>query len=164
MSSAYNLCFWWNLIYVERCIADFYITDIRSGARVLVKVSSDSKISPLVTESLIVKTSSRKKELSSTLKKWLEERHLSSESRLLCLKEGYIMEGSYLTVMGMLIRKSGVLTIVPPPEPISTGCLLGKFLLPIDVNGLVLRYLYRDDSSLSSSVSNQADNADSVLC
>ena len=58
-----------------------------------------------------------------------------------------------MTVMGMLSRKSGTLTILPLPEPITTGCLLGKCLLPVDVDGLVLRY-HRDDSGLTSGFPN----------
>lgn len=66
----------------------------------------------------------------------------------------YIKEGSSLTVMGMLSRKNGVLTIIPPPEPVTTGCMLRKFLLPIDVDGLVLRY-HGDDSVVTSACNNQ---------
>lgn len=72
-SAANSLCFRWNLTYVERCIADFYVTDVKSGTRVLVKAGSDSKINPVVTESLIVNTTTKNRELSSTLTKWLVE-------------------------------------------------------------------------------------------
>lgn len=132
--------FKWNLAYVERFAADFYITDLKSGTRALVKAGYNSKVFPLIEENLLINTASKNRELSSTLKKWLEERHLSAEARLLRLKEGYIKEGSSLTVMGMLSRKNGSLMIVPPPEPFSTGCLLQKFLLPVNIDGLVLRF------------------------
>lgn len=49
------------------------------------------------------------------------------------------MEGTCLTVMGMLSRKNGVLVIVPLPETISTDCLVQKFLLPVDIDGLLLK-------------------------
>lgn len=41
--------------------------------------------------------------------------------------------------MGVLSRKSGALMIVPPAEPLSTGCLLKNFLLPVDFDGLLLK-------------------------
>lgn len=63
----------------------------------------------------------------------------------------YMKEGSSLTVMGMLSRKNGVLMIVPLPEPLTTGCALRKFLLPIDVDGLVLIY-HRDDSVVTNQI------------
>ncbi|KAG6503836.1 hypothetical protein ZIOFF_036160 [Zingiber officinale] len=36
-------CFQWNLAYVERLTADFYITDAKSGIRALVKAGHDSR-------------------------------------------------------------------------------------------------------------------------
>nr|XP_010919348.1 uncharacterized membrane protein At1g16860 [Elaeis guineensis]XP_010919349.1 uncharacterized membrane protein At1g16860 [Elaeis guineensis] len=145
--------FQWNLIYVERFAADFYITDIKSGARALVKAGYTSKVFPLIDENILVNTTSKTRELSSTLKNWLERRYLSAEARLLRLKEGYIKEGSSLTVMGMLSRKNGALMIVPPPEPFSTGCLLQKFLLPADIDGVVLKFSGKNSSMTNLSLS-----------
>ncbi|KAJ0971081.1 hypothetical protein J5N97_019040 [Dioscorea zingiberensis] len=139
-AKAISQCFPWNLAYVERFTTDFYITDATSGVRALVKAGYSSKVFPLVYENMLIKTTSLNRELSLTLKNWLDERHLSAEARLLRLEEGYIKEGSSLTVMGTLNRKSGVLMIVPPSEPISTGCIFQKFLLPIVFDGLVLRF------------------------
>ncbi|XP_072987441.1 uncharacterized membrane protein At1g16860-like [Typha latifolia] len=138
LANAKNRCFRWNLTYLERLAADFYITDAKSGTRALVKAGSNSKVIPLVDENILVNTTLRNRELSSTLKNWLEERHFSADS-LLRLEEGYIKEGRSLTVMGMLSRKSGAIMIVPLPEPIATGCLLQNLLLPVDVDGLLLK-------------------------
>ncbi|XP_064965540.1 uncharacterized membrane protein At1g16860-like isoform X2 [Musa acuminata AAA Group] len=132
-------CFQWNLAFVERMATDFYITDVKSGLRALVKAGQGSKVIPLIEENILVNITSLNRELSSTLKKWLQGRRLSCEARLLRLEEGYVIEGTCLTVMGMLSRKNGVLVIVPLPETISTDCLLQKFLLPVDIDGLLLK-------------------------
>ncbi|KAH7686909.1 hypothetical protein IHE45_04G135100 [Dioscorea alata] len=139
-AKAISQCFPWSLIYLERFTTDFYITDARSGVRALVKAGNNSKVFPLVYENTLIKTASLNRELSLTLKNWLDERHLSAEARLLRLEEGYIKEGSSLTVMGTLNRKSGTLVIVPPSDPLSTGCLFQKFLLPVIFDGLVIRF------------------------
>lgn len=65
----------------------------------------------------------------------------------------YIKEGSCLTVMGMLSRKNGALMIVPPPEPFTTGCLLQNFLLPADIDGLVLKFSDKNWSMTNLSLS-----------
>lgn len=39
--------------------------------------------------------------------------------------------------MGMLHKNNGHLTLVQPPDVISTGCVWRKLLLPIDIYGLV---------------------------
>ncbi|XP_020681838.1 uncharacterized membrane protein At1g16860 isoform X2 [Dendrobium catenatum] len=130
----------WKLAYLERFTADFYITDAKSGMRALVKAGYDSKVIPLVGENLIVNTRKKNRMVSSTLKKWLEERSLPVEARLLHLKEGFIKEGTSLTVVGMLSKKNEIYMIVPPPDAISTSCLLQKLLLPVDFDGLILRF------------------------
>lgn len=123
----------------QRFAADFYITDAKSGKRALVKAGYHSKVAPLIDENVLV-TTSRNTELSSTLKCWLEERNLSSqEAPLIRLEEGYISEGMQLSVIGILSKKNGDPMIFPPPEPISTGCVLLSFLLPTYFDGIVLR-------------------------
>lgn len=49
-----------------------------------------------------------------------------------------IKEGSTVSVMGMVSRHESVLMIVPPTEPISTGCQWTHCLLPTYTEGLVL--------------------------
>jgi hypothetical protein len=55
-----------------------------------------------------------------------------------CLHLRYIKEGSTISVMGVVRRHDNVLMIVPPQEPVSTGCQWFRCLLPSYVEGLVL--------------------------
>lgn len=41
-------------------------------------------------------------------------------------------------MMGVVRRHDNVLMIVPPTEPVSTGCQWARFLLPTYVEGLIL--------------------------
>ncbi|XP_059312412.1 uncharacterized membrane protein At1g16860-like [Lycium ferocissimum] len=131
-------CFGWRLAYSERFSTDFYITDETSGIRALVKAGPDSRVIPLITESRLVTTTKNCNVLAFHLRKWLRDRNLSSEARLLRLEEGYIKEGSSLSVFGILQRSNDVMVVTPPQELISTGCLWKKLLLPVDVDGLIL--------------------------
>lgn len=71
----------------QRFSTDFYLTDQKSGLRATVKAGSGCKVIPLVVESKLVNTK-RCRLLSPHLRKWLSERNLSTESRLLRLEEG----------------------------------------------------------------------------
>ncbi|CAL5015669.1 unnamed protein product [Urochloa decumbens] len=143
----------WKLTHAERFAADFYITDAKSGKRALVKAGHHSKVVPLIDENVLV-TTSRNTELSSTLKYWLEERNLSSEeAQLIRLEEGYIREGMRVSVIGMLSKKNGDAMILPPPEPLSTGCVLMLCLLPTYFDGIVLRLVDRSYFVPNSGVS-----------
>ncbi|KAK1257670.1 hypothetical protein QJS04_geneDACA017374 [Acorus gramineus] len=132
--------FGWRLAYLERLTADFYITDAKSGMRILVKAGNDSKVIPLISENPLVHTRRKNTVLSSTLRKWLGERNLSAEDNLLHIEEGYVQEGSPLTVLGILNKSDDILMITPPTECICTGCQWKKCLLPTDFHGLVLRF------------------------
>ena len=72
----------------QRFATDFYITDRKSGVRAVVKAGSGSKVIPLVIESKLVSTTRQCRILSPDLRKWLRERNLSEEARLLRLEEG----------------------------------------------------------------------------
>lgn len=61
----------------------------------------------------------------------------------------YIQEGSCVTVIGMLCKDNGIITIVQPPELIFTGCLWQRLLLPVEIDGLVIGV-----SNLTSLVTN----------
>lgn len=50
----------------------------------------------------------------------------------------YIKEGSTVSVMGVVRRHDNVLMIIPPTQPVSTGCEWARCLLPRYVDGLVL--------------------------
>lgn len=52
--------------------------------------------------------------------------------------DSYIKEGSTVSVMGVVRRHENVLMIVPPAEPISTGCQWTSCLLPTYIEGLIL--------------------------
>ncbi|KAK9226090.1 hypothetical protein WN943_011137 [Citrus x changshan-huyou] len=96
------------------------------------------EVLPLICESNIVTTSGCSRILSTHLRKWLRDKNLPAEARLLRLEEGYVQEGSSVIVVGMLYKDNDLLMIVQPPQPISTGCLFQRLLFPVDVDGLVL--------------------------
>jgi hypothetical protein len=43
-------------------------------------------------------------------------------------------------VMGVVQRNDNVLMIVPPPEPLTTGCQWGQCIFPASLEGIVLRF------------------------
>lgn len=73
----------------QRLTADFYITDAKSGIRALVKAGHDSRVIPLIHENILVNITAPNRDLSSTMKKWLQGRRLSCEARPMRLEEGY---------------------------------------------------------------------------
>ncbi|GFZ09144.1 hypothetical protein Acr_20g0009520 [Actinidia rufa] len=131
--------FTWGLRSVERHVVDFYISDFQSGLRALVKTGYGAKVTPYVDESVIVDINQSNRDMSQEFIRWLGERNLSSDDRTMQLKEGYIKEGSTVSVMGVVQRNDNVLMIVPPPEPIPTGCQWAKCILPATLEGIVLR-------------------------
>ncbi|XP_051152375.1 uncharacterized membrane protein At1g16860-like [Andrographis paniculata] len=131
--------FTWGLRTSERHVVDFYISDYQSGLRALVKAGYGAKVTPYVDESVVVDINPSNRDMSPEFVRWLGDRKLSSDDRLMRLKEGYIKEGSSVSVMGVVQRNESVLMIVPPPEPFSTGCQWSKFILPASLEGIVLR-------------------------
>jgi len=131
--------FTWGLRSMERHAVDFYISDFQSGLRALVKTGYGARVTPYVDESVIIDINPDNKDMSPEFLRWLRERNLSSDDRIMRLKEGYIKEGSTVSVMGVVQRNDNVLMIVPPSEPISTGCQWAKCVLPTNIDGLVLR-------------------------
>ncbi|CAA2993307.1 uncharacterized membrane At1g16860-like isoform X2 [Olea europaea subsp. europaea] len=136
--------FTWGLRSLERHVVDFYISDFQSGLRALVKTGYGARITPYIDESVVVDINPSNKDMSPEFIRWLGERNLSSDDRVMRLKEGYIREGSTVSVMGVVQRNDNVLLIVPPPEPFSTGCQWIKCILPASLEGIVLRC---DDTS-----------------
>lgn len=136
--------FTWGLRTFESHVVDFYISDFQSGLRALVKTGYGATVTPYVDESVIVNVNASNKDLSAELLSWLKERNLSSDDRVMRLKEGYIKEGSTVSVMGVVRRNEDDLMIVPPPEPLSTGCQWTRCIQPASISGIVLRC---DDSS-----------------
>nr|GMC89790.1 uncharacterized membrane protein At1g16860-like [Ipomoea batatas] len=132
-------CFFsWGQRHSAKYVADFYISDFQSGLRALVKTGYGAKVAPFVTPSTVVDITKDNRELSPNFLKWLADRKLSSDDRIMRLKEGYIQEGSTVSVMGVVRRHDNVLMIVPPEEPVSTGVQWTRCLLPTNIEGLVL--------------------------
>ncbi|XP_041992712.1 uncharacterized membrane protein At1g16860-like isoform X2 [Salvia splendens] len=121
-----------------RHVADFYISDFQSGLRALVKAGYGAKVAPFVKSKVVVDVTKDSSKLSPNFLRWLSERGKSSDDRLTRLKEGYIKEGSTVSVMGVVRRLDNVLMIVPPSEPVSTGCRWPCCLLPTYIEGLTL--------------------------
>ncbi|XP_019107632.2 uncharacterized membrane protein At1g16860 isoform X2 [Beta vulgaris subsp. vulgaris] len=81
-------CFLWKLAYSERFSTDFYISDKNSGIRTLVKAGYGCGLIPLIVESRLVYTR-KNRILSPNLTKWLTDRNLSADSRVIRLEEGH---------------------------------------------------------------------------
>ncbi|OAY48679.1 uncharacterized membrane protein At1g16860 [Manihot esculenta] len=131
--------FTWGLRSLERRAVDFYISDFQSGLRALVKTGYGARVTPYVDDSLVIDVNPGTEELSPEFIRWLGERNLSRDDRIMQMKEGYIKEGSTVSVMGVVQRNDNVLMIVPPPEPITTGCQWAKCIFPASLDGIVLR-------------------------
>nr|GMD06967.1 uncharacterized membrane protein At1g16860-like [Ipomoea batatas] len=130
--------FSWGRRHSEKFVADFYISDFQSGLRALVKAGYGAKVSPFVKPSTVVDVTQSNRDLSPNFLQWLSDRNLSSDDRIMRLKEGYIKEGSTVSVMGVVRRHANVLMIVPPGEPVSTGCQWASCLPPTNIEALVL--------------------------
>ncbi|KAI9073044.1 hypothetical protein K1719_030776 [Acacia pycnantha] len=131
--------FTWGLRSLERRLVDFYISDFQSGLRALVKTGYGARVTPYVDNSIVIDFDPAKEELSREFLRWLGERNLSSDDRIMRLEEGYIKEGSTVSVMGVVQRNENVLMIVPPSEPVTTGCQWSKCIFPASLEGIVLR-------------------------
>ncbi|KAK2378531.1 hypothetical protein P8452_29882 [Trifolium repens] len=131
--------FSWGLRLLERRVVDFYISDFQSGLRALVKTGHGARVTPYVDDSVLINVNPTKEELSPEFLRWLGERNLSSDDRIMRLQEGYIKEGSTVSVMGVVQRNENVLMIIPPPDPITTGCHWLKCIFPASLEGIVLR-------------------------
>ncbi|MBA0811224.1 hypothetical protein Gohar_003147, partial [Gossypium harknessii] len=130
--------FSWGCSHSEKYVADFYISDFQSGLRALVKAGYGAKVAPFVKPATAVDITKENRDLSPSFLSWLAERNLSSDDRIMRLKEGYIKEGSTVSVMGVVRRHDNFLMIAPPSEPISIGCQGSRCLLPTYVEGLIL--------------------------
>ncbi|KAF8409633.1 hypothetical protein HHK36_005711 [Tetracentron sinense] len=113
--------------------------DVNSGLRALVKAGYGAKVAPFVKPATVIDITKENRELSPTSLHWLAERNLSSDDRIMRLKEGYIKEGSTVSVMGVLQRHDNLLMIVPSADPVSTGCQWIRCLIPTYIIGLILK-------------------------
>ncbi|KAJ7239939.1 hypothetical protein O6H91_Y440400 [Diphasiastrum complanatum] len=131
--------FTWGLRHLERHIVDFYISDFQSGLRALVKAGYGATVSPYVEESIVLKLPKAPSDVPADFLHWLTQRNLSRDDRTMRLSEGFIKEGSTVTVLGVVQRHDNVLMIIPPPEPVSTGCQWTRFLLPATIDGIIVK-------------------------
>ncbi|KVH95004.1 hypothetical protein Ccrd_002934 [Cynara cardunculus var. scolymus] len=113
--------FTWGLRSMERHVVDFYISDFQSGLRALVKTGYGARVTPYVDESAVIDIDQSNKDMSPQFIRW------------------YIKEGSSVSVMGVVQRNDNVLMIIPPPEPVPTGCQWATCMLPASLDGIVLR-------------------------
>lgn len=131
--------FTWGLRTMERHVVDFYISDFQSGLRALVKTGYGARVTPYVEESAVIEVDQSNVDSSPQFTRWLNDRNIPMEDRVMRLKEGYIKEGSTVSVMGIVQRHNNVLMIVPPSESVPTGCQWTRCLLPMSLEGIVLR-------------------------
>ncbi|KAL3820783.1 hypothetical protein ACJIZ3_006688 [Penstemon smallii] len=137
-ANAKHRFFSWGCTHSEKYVADFYISDFQSGLRALVKAGYGAKVAQFVEPTVVVDVTKDNKDLSPNFLRWLSDRGLSSDGQVMRLKEGHIKEGSTVSVMGVVRRHDNVLMIVPPTEPVSTGCRWLCCLLPTFIEGLIL--------------------------
>ncbi|CAL9076880.1 unnamed protein product [Musa acuminata var. zebrina] len=130
--------FSWGLRNSERHIADFYISDSATGMRFLVRAGNGAKVTTFVKPTTILDMNKEKKQLSPDFLSWLMEHNLSSDDRIMRLKEGYIKEGHTASVMGILKKHENLIMIDPPADMVSTGCRWTRCFLPLFVEGLIL--------------------------
>nr|XP_018680514.1 PREDICTED: uncharacterized membrane protein At1g16860-like isoform X2 [Musa acuminata subsp. malaccensis] len=121
-----------------RHISDFYISDSATGMRFLVRAGNGAKVTAFVKPTTILDMNKEKKQLSPDFLSWLMEHNLSSDDRIMRLKEGYIKEGHTASVMGILKKHENLIMIDPPPDMVSTGCRWTRCFLPLFVEGLIL--------------------------
>lgn len=69
-------------------MVDFYISDFQSGLRALVKTGYGARVTSYVDESVVVDINPNNKDMSPEFLRWLAERSLSSDDRVMRLKEG----------------------------------------------------------------------------
>lgn len=75
--------------YLQRQVADFYISDFQSGLRALVKTGYGVRVTPYVDESTVIEVDQSNIDSSPQFIRWLSERKITTEDRPMRLKEGY---------------------------------------------------------------------------
>lgn len=74
----------------QRHVVDFYISDFQSGLRALVKTGFGARVTPYVEGSVVVDVNDLDKDMSPDFIRWMRERNLSSDDRVMRLEEGYV--------------------------------------------------------------------------
>jgi len=73
---------------MQRHVVDFYISDFQSGLRSLVKTGYGARVTPYVDDSIVIDVSPDNKDMSPEFLRWLRDRSISSDDRMMQLKEG----------------------------------------------------------------------------
>jgi len=73
---------------MQRHVVDFYISDFQSGLRALVKTGYGARVTPYVDDSIVIDVSPDNKDMSPEFLRWLRDRSISSDDRMMQLKEG----------------------------------------------------------------------------
>jgi len=90
----------------QRHAVDFYISDFQSGLRALVKTGYGARVTPYVDESVIIDINPDNKDMSPEFLRWLRERNLSSDDRIMRLKEGYSSISLSICILNVLEKKT----------------------------------------------------------
>jgi hypothetical protein len=77
------------ILYEQKYVADFYVSDFQTGLRALVKAGYGAKVAPFVEPTTVVDVTKENRELSPNFLGWLAARKLSTDERIMRLKEGY---------------------------------------------------------------------------
>lgn len=75
-------------MFLQRHVVDFYISDLQSGLRALVKAGYGAQLRAFVKETTVLDVSPVCKEVPPDFLCWLSERNLSISDRAMRLKEG----------------------------------------------------------------------------
>lgn len=73
---------------MQKHVVDFYISDFQSGLRALVKTGYGARVTPYVDESVVIDVDPENRDNSPDFIRWLGERNLSCDDRVMHLKEG----------------------------------------------------------------------------
>lgn len=69
-------------------MVDFYISDFQSGLRALVKTGYGARVTPYVEESVVIEVDQSNKDSSPQFIRWLNDRNIPPDDRVMRLKEG----------------------------------------------------------------------------
>ncbi|PIN21298.1 hypothetical protein CDL12_05992 [Handroanthus impetiginosus] len=139
--------FSWGCRHSEKYVSDFYISDSKSGLGALVKSGYGTKVAPFVKPAVVVDVTKDNREFSPNFLCWLSDRNLSSDDRLMRLKEGKhdrkaFSKLNHFNVSTFLsqLHKRRKHRERHGGEPISTDCSWPFCRLPTYIEGLVLMY------------------------
>lgn len=85
----------------QKYVGDFYISDFQSGLRALVKAGYGAKVAPFVKPTTVVDVTKENRDKSPSFLQWLADRSLSTDDRIMRLKEGYASNFSILNQLLM---------------------------------------------------------------